>query len=257
MNAVLNFIFIASAVIVLSSCSPKSGSSIRAQNKSNPNPQVTDLLKGKSTVEKLNMKYGGENGEIKATCALTSEKVSQQQAPQPHAEVESASSIKPPGFIPPIQYPEQDVVVFDLRSQAEVDKDLSQSVEVFLEHEQNEHLVKAKITFEPLKIEEGVTVNVGRAKYVMKHSPVLTYQFSLEVQGQTVPAATAEKIQVYEKVLGKNLLAQTQIGQEQFKHFLSCTLDTVVNDTNEELAREFQAQWRCVDCAGPQATNVQ
>src|SRR5690606_31578761 len=114
MNSQFSLIFTAMAVLALASCSPKSGNGVRAQGQTGPNPQVTDILKGKSSIEKLNTKYGGENGQVKATCTLTSEKVTAGTPPVETPQVESASSVKPPGFVPPVQYPEQDVVVFDI-----------------------------------------------------------------------------------------------------------------------------------------------
>lgn len=259
MNSTFSFILTATALLVLVSCSPKSGSSIRAQGKSSPNPQVTDILKGKSSIEKLNTKYGGENGQVKATCTLTSEKVTAETPPVETPQVQlgkevakSASSVKPPGFVPPIQYPEQDVVVFDIRAQSEVDKDLSQPVELALEHEKAEQLVKVNIVLEPVKFEEGVSLSLGRVKYIMKHTPVLEYKYTVELQGAPVTPSTTTSYKVYEKVLTKDLLAQTQIGADNYQHFLSCSINTTVNDSNEELAREFQSQWRCIDCMGPQ-----
>lgn len=241
-------ILLFSAIILTGSgCTKKTQPSAMVRKSS---PQVTDVLKNKTVPQILELKYGGEKGAVKALCTLDSHKT-QVPAPTP-SSVETNPPIKPPGFIPPIQYPAENSVVFDLHSQQEVDKDLKKSVEILLSYEKDNQVLNLKLDVAPLSFEPQLALDIGNTKYIMKYTPTLTYAYSLEVVSGETSSQIEGEGKIYEKVLFHQTVGETQVDQNRYQYELSCILNTALNEANEELTREFEEHWRCINCAGPQ-----
>lgn len=246
MKNTLRFILVFAMAGLWSSCDKKKPS-VTALKK--PSPQVKDILRGKTKAEILEMKYGGEKGVLKAVCTLNTHKI--QSASGDSTAIGPASSPKPPGFVPPVQYPAENSVVFDVRSQAEVDHDLTQDVEATLSHAFESQVLSLEMKIKPV-VFDNLSVSLENVKYILKYSPVLSYTYSLEVLSGDTSGRFEGEGKVYERVLTHSRLAETQVGADRYAHDLNCITNTAINDRNEEFSREFESQWRCINCAGPQ-----
>lgn len=232
--------------LAFTACSKGNDPDFQSKIKYDVKPQVKDLLKGKSKPEILKMKYK----ELKATCSLETHKVTKGQL-----YFEPSGNTPVPVLIPenPVANPSENILTFDLKLQQLVDHDLAKDVNVRLSTAKDGQTLNVELTFKAIGFIESINVDMNKKKYIMKHTPVLSYQADyklLHADTSTIVGKTEGKI--YEKIEGlKNEIITLEIGADQYNFALECKLDSLINPEDPIMAREFANQWNEVDCLTP------
>lgn len=231
--------------VLFLSCANDGNSDSQLKIKPVSRPQVIDVLKDKSKAEILKMKYH----ELKATCNLVAIKATQDQI------ASFSTELTPPSVPPsenPVKNPTEGSLTFDLKLQQLVDKELAQDVKSTVTISLDRKTLIAEVTFKPVVFQEFVNLEINKKKYIMKHSPVLSYSVIYELKQDGSPTFASSQAKIYEKIEDqKNTLVGIKIGEQRYNFVLDCQLDRVINAENNNLAAEFESQWAVIDCLSP------
>ena len=237
--------FILTCALVLVSCSKEKDNNFQSRIKFDAKPQVKDVLQGKSNSEVLKMKYK----DLAVNCHLVTEKITRGQQP---FDTESTSTTPPPPA-DPVTNPKENSVVYDLKLQQLVDRELTKVVTGKLTTAKDGQVLNVEMTFRPVSFQEALNVDVNKKKYLMKHSPVISYllQYSL-LHSDTSTIVGKAQGRVFEKIDGqKTDIVAIEIGNDKYNFVLDCRLQRTINPEIPAQAIEFENQWAEVDCHAP------
>lgn len=242
MSNPLKFIFVLIVSTVFSSCAKDDTLSLQTKSKDDSKPQVMDVLSGKSNAEVLKMKYK----ELKATCTLNAIKTTKGQL----SRYSSGITPTPPSDSEnPISNPSENTLTYDLKLQQLTDQELAKDVKTTLSITKDGYTLNVDITFKPVVFQDSVNLNANKKRYIMKHTPILSYQADhqlLHANDATIVGTTTGRI--YEKIEGqKNVIIKNSFD-------LECNLARIINSENVENAAEFENQWTALDCNAPKNT---
>ena len=246
MKKFLNLLIVLAMTAVFSSCSKQSDAGLITEPKFDAKPQVKDVLHGKSNAEVLTAKYK----ELKATCSLNAVKTTKGQF---SAMTTGITPAPPPVPENPISNPTENSFSYDLKLQQIVDKELSEDVTSKLSITKDGQILQVNIKLKGIKFAESLNVDNNNKKYIMKHSPVLSYLLDYKlVHDPTAAIVGKSEGHIYEKIADqKNAFVTLEIGPDQYNFVLECQLKPQINPENPELAAEFENQWAEVDCHDP------
>lgn len=240
-----NFAAVVTCALILVSCSKEKDSNFQSRIKFDAKPQVKDVLKGKSKAEVLKTKYKS----LALNCNLNSEKITKGQL-----EFETSStSTTPPPPAEPVTNPRENSINYDLKLQQLVDRELSKEVTGLLTAAKDGQVLNVKLTFRPISFQEALNVDINKKKYLMKHTPVISYllEYSL-LHADTSTIIGKAQGKIYEKIDGqKTEIIAIEIGIDKYKFVLDCGIERTINPENDVLAVEFENQWTEVDCLAP------
>lgn len=241
MKIIIELLKLSSIVLILTACSQNGDTGSQEKAKFDNKPSVIDVLKGKTKAEVLKIKYK----DLRAMCNLKTEKITRGQKLNYTSELISETA----NPTQPISNPEVNVVVYDLKLQQEVDKDLTEEVKAELTTSVDGKSLKLEINFKPVEILETLNVRRNGKKYIMKHTPVLSYDATYELpqsDGSSVVAGAKDTI--YEKIENQqNAVTAIKVGLDRYNFILDCTLSRIINDENKDLATDFESQWTVLD----------
>lgn len=242
MNNLLRQLSVLILLFVFSSCN-KSGSS-NSSDKIRPDqkPQVIDVLKGKSKSQVLDIKYK----ELKAVCSLKSEKAVRGEAVFFHEN--NIELMAPPADpVNPISNPTASSVIYDLKLQQVADSQLSNEVKAKLSTSIEDKTLKLGMTFKPVQFLESVDLSINQRRYIMKHSPSMSYAVTYELDNEGSLIQGNTEATIYEKIEGqKNTFLKMKIGINIYYFSLECNLERAINNSDPDLAAEFESQWTAI-----------
>lgn len=254
MKTSLNLILVLGFATTMSSCMKQGESGLQLKAKFDSKPQIVDVLKGKTNSEVLSIKYT----EVSANCQMSVRKESHitvaESLARVTAVVESTSPTPEPPVGPqPIFNSSESDFVYNIVAQAKVDPTLAQEVSTTLKiskNVQNDQNVTAEIKIAPAVFADLVNLDLGGSKYIMKHTPVLSYTYNYDiVQGEMKMKGSGVGA-INEKVRTEKSFATYTNGNFSYNLVLSCELQTALNTSVPENQKEFESQWSCVGCAG-------
>lgn len=237
--------YVLACALVLVSCSKEKDSNFQSRIKFDAKPQVKDLLKGKSNSEVLKMKYK----ELALNCSLLTEKITRGQQT---FDSESASTTPPPPA-DPVTNPKENSIVYNLKLQQLVDRELTKEVTGKLTTAKDGQVLNVEMTFRPVSFQEALNVDINNKKYLMKHSPIIGYLLKYSLI-HTDTSTIVGKVQgrIFEKIEGqKSDIIAIEIGNDKYNFVLDCGLQRTINPENASQAAEFENQWTEVDCHAP------
>lgn len=240
-----NFAAILTFALVSVSCSKEKDSNFQSRIKFDAKPQVKDVLKGKSNSEVLKMKYK----ELALNCILITEKITRGQMLFDSA----SSSTTPPPPADAVTNPKENSIIYDLKLQQLVDRELTKEVTGKLTTAKDGQILNLNMTLRPVSFQEALNVEVNKKKYLMKHSPVISYslQYSL-IHTDTSTIVGKAHGRIFEKIEGqKSEIIAIEIGNDKYNFVLDCGLQRTINPENAAQAIEFENQWTEVDCHAP------
>lgn len=241
----LKIVIVFTFVAVFSSCSKEKNSNFQSRLLLDAKPQVKDVLKGKSKPEVLKMKYKN----LAAGCSLEIQKITRGQL----FEESAGYSPTPPGGENPVSYPNEHSMVYDIKLQQLVDRELAKDVTAKLSIAKDGQVLNVDMTFKPVAFQEVLNVDMNKKKYILKHSPVLDFVADYQLlhsENSTIVGKLPGKI--FEKIEApKNEIIAIEIGQDKYSFMLHCKLNRTINSDNAQLATEFENQWIEVDCTAP------
>lgn len=229
------------AAVLFSACANDGDSSLLSKVKLENKPQVIDVLKGKSKAEILKMKYK----ELKTTCNLVTVKTTRDQITAFFADAKPAQY---QAAEEPVNNPSESSLTYDLKLQQLIDNELTKEIKSKIVSSLDGKILKVDLTFKPVVFQESLNLIFNKTKYVMKHTPILSYSAIYElIQDGTSTFATTEA-KVYEKIEGqKNAFVVVQVGADKYSFVLDCKLDRSINTDNKDLAAEFESQWGVIN----------
>lgn len=241
----VNFAAVFMCALVTVSCSKEKDSNFQSRIKFDAKPQVQDVLRGKSSSEVLKMKYK----ELALNCNLITEKITRGQLLFDTASVSTTPA--PPANA--VTNPKEYSIVYDLKLQQLVDRELTKEVTGKLTTAQDGQVLNVGMTFRPVSFQEALNVEVNKKKYLMKHSPVISYMlhYSL-IHTDTSTIVGKAQGRIFEKIDGqKSDIVAIEIGNDKYNFVLDCGLQRTLNPENAAQAVEFENQWTEVDCHAP------
>lgn len=246
MENFLKLILAISLAAVLTSCSKDGDSNFQSRTKLDAKPQVKDVLKGKSKAEILKMKYKN----LSAGCTLETQKITKGQF---FLESSGNSPAPPPVTDNPVSNPNDNALTYDLKLQQLVDRELIKDVNSKITTSKDGQTLNIDITFKPIIFQEALNIDFNKKKYILKHSPVLSYVADYQLL-RADPSIIVGKTQgkIYEKIADqKNEVIAIEIGTDKYNFILDCRLERAINPENVSLAAEFDNQWIEIDCLAP------
>ena len=241
----INFAAILTCALVSVSCSKEKDSNFQSRIKFDAKPQVKDVLKGKSNSEVMKMKYK----ELALNCTLITEKITRGQLLFDTA----SSSTTPPPPADAVTNPRENSIVYDLKLQQMIDRELTKEVTGKLTTAKDGQVLNVDMTIRPVSFQEALNVDVNKKKYLMKHSPIISYMlhYSL-IHTDTSTIVGKAQGRIFEKIDGqKSDIIAIEIGNDKYNFVLNCGLQRTINPENAAQAAEFENQWTEVDCHAP------
>lgn len=238
----------AGAALLLFSCS-NSSRGLQARAKPESKPEIVDVLEGRSNADVLKIKYGAPSGLLRLTCTLDSQKTIKTTS-SVFGPMSSGVTPEPPGMPhePVMQNPSEDKVIFNLNSQLEEDPDLKKSYQTILRSRYAGRDIKLELNFLPVTFEEQINLQVDSSRYVMKHTPVVSYRYRYEINWQGSADRGLGEGKVYEKIDALHVIGVSPVDQDQYAHRLKCQLESRLNTDNAANRSEFATQWTCIGC---------
>lgn len=234
----------------VSACNNKADSGDNLKAKPQTKPTVIDVLSGKSNVQVLEIKYK----ELKANCNLAAVKSTKGQF-QESAAVTPPPNQPPitdnPPVVTPVINPTPDSVSYDIKAQAEVDKQLEEFVQTSLTTAIDDQKLKLDISISPVSFEEYMTLDINQKKYLLKYTPVLSYMYNYQLTRGDMISGENGTGRIYEEIESRKKVITTKIGEDSYDFILTCKLNREINNENPNLAFEFESQWANIDCNAP------
>lgn len=245
MKFFFKFLIAMLSVAAFASCSKDKDSNFQSKIKFEAKPQVKDVLKGKSKTEILKMKYKS----LTTSCTLETQKITKGQS---FLESSGNTPVPPPSENP-ISNPNENSVVFDLKLQQLVDRELTKDVTTKISSAKDGQTLNVDFTFKPVAFIETLNVDLNKKKYILKHTPVVTYLIEyqlLHADSSTIVGKAQGKI--FEKIAGQQSeVIAIEIGIDKYSFVLDCDIQRTINPENAALAAEFDNQWTEIDCQAP------
>ncbi len=232
-------------VLAIVSCSKSKDGNFESRIKFDAKPQVKDILQGKSKAEVLKMKYKA----LLVNCTVEAQKITKFE----DTFQTLSTSPEPPAPDNPVSNPKKNTVVYDIKLQQLVDRELTKDVVVNLTSTKDNQELNLELTFKPLSFQEALNIDMNKKKYIMKHTPVMTYQGNFQLL-HSDSSTIVGKIQgkIFEKIHPQESeLIAVEIGHDKYVFMMSCSLDPSINPENATLAAEFNNQWTEIDCLAP------
>ncbi|MBY0554690.1 hypothetical protein K2P97_09185 [bacterium] len=238
------------AIAFVSACNNKGDADSNLKAKPQTKPSVIDVLNGKSHIQVLDIKYKA----LKADCKLAAIKSTKGQL---H---ESAGVTPPPDQPPltgnpptvvPVENPTPDSLIYDLKAQATIDKELKEFIKSSLTTSIDEQTLKVDISISPVMFEEYLTLDINQKKYLLKHTPVLSYMYNYQLKRGDMLSTENGTGRIYEKIEAGKKVVSTKIGDDAYDFVLTCKSSREINNDNPDLAFEFESQWANIDCQSP------
>lgn len=238
------------AVIGFVSACNKKDDSGNLKAKLQTKPSVIDVLSGKSNTQVLDIKYK----ELKADCNLAAVKST-------NGQLQESAAITPPPDQPPISgnpppvipvvNPTPDSVVYDIKAQSEIDKELKEFAQTSLTTVIDDQTLKLDVSISPVTFEEYMTLDINQKKYLLKYTPVLSYMYHYQLTRGDMITGENGTGRIYEKIESGKKVVSTKIGDDTYDFVIKCTLNREINNENPNLAFEFESQWVNIDCNAP------
>ena len=206
------------------------------------NPQVKDVLKGKTNAEIINLKYDS----LAMTCSLISEF-------ETADEMSEFKMSEPPQSNPPSSpvTNDREKTVFDVKAQLAVDPTLKEEQKnAKMELDEGNRKLSAALRIKPVMFIESLNMKHDSSVYIMKHSPALTLAYSFTVAIDDRNSTTFEglfKDPVHEGVPFKNLITTETLDGKKRSYFVICDFKGGIKKDNGN----FADQWLRIDCSKP------
>lgn len=212
-------------------------------------PQISDVLKNKTNSEVLKIKYKS----LSAICSLEAIKILRGEYSVNSTNPEPPNDQEPIGHNPPaaIENPTANTFIYNLKAQAQVDQNLTQNVSVKLEASVDTQNLKLDLVIKPVVFDELINLEYEQHKFIMKHSPVLSYVYNYELAHGDLRTVEKGEGKIFEKLSTNLTVLKSKIGEDNYEFVLKCRLDREINPLDKDLAFEFESQWAEVNCSTP------